>query len=131
MIVDNSCRKSSTGIAPGVHALSHSARSPVLRRRGSLVIRHEPGYLDEDAAVVEEQFAAVSPTSPTSMALLHCDLWESFSRVIQSKSMTWWSEQSAVPGFVLAKLAIRCRFVDRFVGSRVPSRVSGQRLAGW
>jgi hypothetical protein len=34
--------------------------------------------------------------------------------------MTWWSEQSAVPRFVLAKLAIRCRFVDRFVGSSVP-----------
>ena len=40
--------------------------------------------------------------------------------------MTWWSEYSAVPRFVLAKLAIRCRFVDRFVGFRVPSRVSGQ-----
>ena len=34
--------------------------------------------------------------------------------------MTWWSEHSAAPRFVLAKLAIRCRFVDRFVGSRVP-----------
>ena len=43
--------------------------------------------------------------------------------------MTWWSEYSAVPGFVLAKLAIRCRFVDRFVGFRVPSRVSGQRFS--
>src|ERR1700740_3637682 len=43
--------------------------------------------------------------------------------------MTWWSECSAVPRFVLAKLAIRCRFVDRFVGSRVPSRVSGQRFS--
>src|SRR5271165_5631581 len=43
--------------------------------------------------------------------------------------MTWWSEYSAVPRFVLAKLAIRCRFVDRFVGSRVPSRVSGQRFS--
>ena len=40
--------------------------------------------------------------------------------------MTWWSEHSAVPGFVLAKSAIRCRFVDRFVGSSVPSHVSGQ-----
>src|SRR6202035_5291606 len=43
--------------------------------------------------------------------------------------MTWWSEHSAAPRFVLAKLAIRCRFVDRFVGSRVPSRVSGQRFS--
>ena len=43
--------------------------------------------------------------------------------------MTWWSEYSAVPRFLLAKLAIRCRFVDRFVGSRVPSRVSGQRFS--
>ncbi len=43
--------------------------------------------------------------------------------------MTWWSEHSAAPRFVLAKLAIRCRFVDRFVGSRVPSHVSGQRLS--
>ena len=43
--------------------------------------------------------------------------------------MTWWSEHSAVPRLVLAKLAIRCRFVDRFVGSRVPSRVSGQRFS--
>jgi hypothetical protein len=43
--------------------------------------------------------------------------------------MTWWSEHSAVPRLVLAKLAIRCRFVDRFVGSRVPSRVAGQRFS--
>src|SRR5205085_11436095 len=43
--------------------------------------------------------------------------------------MTWWSEYNAVPRFVLAKLAIRCRFVDRFVGFRVPSRVSGQRFS--
>ena len=43
--------------------------------------------------------------------------------------MTWWSEQSAVPRFVLAKLAIRCLFVDRFVGSSVPSHVSGQRFS--
>ena len=43
--------------------------------------------------------------------------------------MTWWSEYSAVPRFVLAKLAIRCRFVDRFVGSSVPSHVSGQRFS--
>jgi hypothetical protein len=43
--------------------------------------------------------------------------------------MTWWSEYSAVPRFVLAKLAIRCRFVDRFAGFRVPSRVSGQRFS--
>jgi len=43
--------------------------------------------------------------------------------------MTWWSEYSAAPRFVLAKLAIRCRFVDRFVGSRAPSHVSGQRFS--
>jgi len=43
--------------------------------------------------------------------------------------MTWWSEHSAVPRFVLAKSAIRCRWVDRFVGSRVPSHVSGQRFS--
>jgi hypothetical protein len=43
--------------------------------------------------------------------------------------MTWWSEHSAVPRFVLASSAIRCRFVDRFAGSRVPSRVSGQRFS--
>ena len=44
--------------------------------------------------------------------------------------MTWWSEYSAVLRFVLAKLAIRCRFVDRFVGSRVPSvcQVNGSLL---
>src|SRR5271165_3493536 len=43
--------------------------------------------------------------------------------------MTWWSEHSAVPRFVFAKSAIRCRFVDRFVGFRAPSRVSGQRFS--
>jgi hypothetical protein len=43
--------------------------------------------------------------------------------------MTWCSEYSAVPRFVLAKSAIRCRFVDRFVGFRVPSHVSGQRFS--
>ena len=44
--------------------------------------------------------------------------------------MTWWSEYSAVLRFVLAKLAIRYRFVDRFVGSRVPSvcQVNGSLL---
>lgn len=43
--------------------------------------------------------------------------------------MTWWSEHNAAPRFVLAKVAIRCRCVDRFVGSRVPSHVSGQRFS--
>ncbi len=43
--------------------------------------------------------------------------------------MTWWSEYSAAPRFVLAKSAIRCRFVDRFVGFRAPSHVSGQRFS--
>ena len=44
-------------------------------------------------------------------------------------SMTWWSEHSAVLRFVLASSAIRCRFVDRFAGSRVPSHVSVQRFS--
>src|SRR3954471_700244 len=43
--------------------------------------------------------------------------------------MTWWSELSASPGLDLARLAIRCRFVDRFAGLRVPSRVSRQRFS--
>jgi hypothetical protein len=43
--------------------------------------------------------------------------------------MTWWSEHSATPRFVLAKLAIRCWFVDRFVGFRAPSHVSDQRFS--
>ena len=43
--------------------------------------------------------------------------------------MTWCSEYSAVPGFVLAKSAIRCPFVDKFVGSSVPSSVAGQRVS--
>ena len=34
-----------------------------------------------------------------------------------------------MPRFVLAKSAIRCRFVDRFAGSRVPSLVSCQRFS--
>src|SRR4051812_11713462 len=36
---------------------------------------------------------------------------------------------SATPGLALARLAIRCRFVDRFAGLRVPSRVSRQRFS--
>jgi hypothetical protein len=43
--------------------------------------------------------------------------------------MTWCSEDSATPRFVLASSAIRCRFVDRFVRLRVLSRVSRQRLS--
>jgi hypothetical protein len=35
----------------------------------------------------------------------------------------------ATPGLDLARLAIRCRFVDRFAGLRVPSRVSRQRFS--
>src|SRR5271169_4354448 len=35
--------------------------------------------------------------------------------------MTWCSEDSATPRFVLASSAIRCRFVDRFVRLRVLS----------
>ena len=43
--------------------------------------------------------------------------------------MTWCSEYNAVPRFVLANSAIRCRFVDRFAGFRVPSLVSRQRFS--
>ena len=43
--------------------------------------------------------------------------------------MTWCSEDSANPRFVLASSAIRCRFVDRFVRLRVLSRVSRQRFS--
>jgi hypothetical protein len=43
--------------------------------------------------------------------------------------MTWWSEHSAVPRFILANSAIRCPFVDRFIGSRAPSHVSSQRFS--
>jgi len=43
--------------------------------------------------------------------------------------MTWCSENSAAPDFLLASSAIHCRFVDRFVGRRVPSRVSRQWLS--
>ena len=39
------------------------------------------------------------------------------------------SELSATPGLALARLAIRCRLVDRFAGLRVPSRVSRQRFS--
>src|SRR6266568_3038819 len=41
--------------------------------------------------------------------------------------MTWCSENST--GFRLASSAIHCRFVDRFAGSKVPSRVSRQWLS--
>src|SRR4249919_819406 len=43
--------------------------------------------------------------------------------------MTWCSEDSATPRFVLASSAIRCRFVDRFVRLRVLFRVSRQRFS--
>src|ERR1700757_4659949 len=43
--------------------------------------------------------------------------------------MTWCSDDSATPRFVLASSAIRCRFVDRFVSLRVLSRVSRQRFS--
>ena len=43
--------------------------------------------------------------------------------------MTWCSEDSATPRFVLASSAIRCRFVDRFVRLKVLSRVSRQRFS--
>src|SRR6266568_6934045 len=38
--------------------------------------------------------------------------------------ITWCNENSTVPGFVLASSAIHRRFVDRFAGFMVPSRVS-------
>src|SRR6266481_3510194 len=40
--------------------------------------------------------------------------------------MTWCSENSTPPGLRLASSAIHCRFVDRFAGFIVPSRVSRQ-----
>ena len=43
--------------------------------------------------------------------------------------MTWCSVDNAVPAFVLASSAIRCRFVDRFVEPKVSSRVSWQRFS--
>src|SRR5712691_4315768 len=43
--------------------------------------------------------------------------------------MTWCSENSTVPGFLLASSAIHCCFVDRFAGSIVPSRVCLQWLS--
>jgi len=43
--------------------------------------------------------------------------------------MTWCSDDSATPRFVLASSAIRCRFVNRFVSLRVLSRVSRQRFS--
>lgn len=43
--------------------------------------------------------------------------------------MTWCSEYSAVPLCLLARSAIRCRSVDRFVGFSVPSLVSLQRFS--
>ncbi len=43
--------------------------------------------------------------------------------------MTWCSEYSATPGFFLASSAICCRFVYRFAGFRVPSRVSRQQFS--
>src|SRR6516162_86678 len=45
--------------------------------------------------------------------------------------MTWWSEHSATPRFVLAKLAIRCRFVDRFVGQGPLPCVRSTVLYSW
>src|SRR3954462_300798 len=42
--------------------------------------------------------------------------------------MTWCSELRAIPGFVLASSAIRCRFVDRFVGLPPMFRVNGSLL---
>lgn len=43
--------------------------------------------------------------------------------------MTWCSEENARSRFVLAISAIHWRFVDRFVGRSVPSRVSRQWLS--
>src|SRR5215471_12321790 len=38
--------------------------------------------------------------------------------------MTWFSENSTVPSFLLASLTIQYHFVSRFAGSMVPFRVS-------
>ena len=38
-------------------------------------------------------------------------------------------QRRMTPSVTRSKLAIRCPFVDRFVGSSVPSRVSGQRFS--
>ena len=46
--------------------------------------------------------------------------------VSQSRSIRWCSENSAWPRLLLARSAIHCRFVDRFAGSSVPSRVARQ-----
>src|SRR5216684_3850917 len=43
--------------------------------------------------------------------------------------MTWCSRNNAVPGFFLASSAIRCRFVDRFVGSMPPPVFPTQRFS--
>jgi hypothetical protein len=48
---------------------------------------------------------------------------------IHSRSIRWCSEDSTCSGCFLASSAIHCRFVDRFVGLRVPSRVSRQWIS--
>jgi hypothetical protein len=49
---------------------------------------------------------------------------------MRSRSMTWWSKHRAALRLVLAKLAIRCRFVDRFGGPESPPlcQVNGSLL---
>jgi hypothetical protein len=44
-------------------------------------------------------------------------------------SITWLNEYRATPGFLLASSAICCRFVYRFAGFSVPSRVSRQQFS--
>src|SRR5262249_30998232 len=44
-------------------------------------------------------------------------------------SMTWCSENRTSAGFLLASSTIQCRFVNRFAGSIVPSRVSRHWLS--
>jgi hypothetical protein len=43
--------------------------------------------------------------------------------------MTWLNECNATPGLLLASSAICCRFVYRFAGFSVPSRVSRQQFS--
>lgn len=49
--------------------------------------------------------------------------------ISHSTSSRWCSENSAWPRLLLASSAIHCRFVDRFAGSSVPSRVARQWLS--
>src|SRR6202035_5704639 len=43
--------------------------------------------------------------------------------------MTWCNEVSTAPGFLLASSTIQCRFVNRFAGPIIPSRVARHWLS--